>query len=501
MSQFLFDLTPENLVPKRRIWKVSELTSRIRDLLEGEFPEIWVEGEVSNFHAAQSGHLYFTLKDPKAQLKCVCFRDQLRGLKFRPEDGLQVTVRGGLSIYDVRGEYQLYVTQIEPVGLGALQLAFEQLKKRLEAEGLFDAARKKPLPMLPRRIGVVTSPAGAAVRDIVRVLRRRFPNACVQIFPVKVQGDGAAKEIVAALKFFNRVAAVDVLILARGGGSLEDLWAFNEEVVAREIAASLIPIITGVGHETDFTIADFVADLRAPTPSAAAEIVVRTRQELEGRIAELQRSIVQRTRYLMSEWRHRVRDLEVHRGFRQVELILRRRRQEVDECTSTLADCLRAQFKLAHRRLTLSSARIASFDLRRRAESFRLRLARRSADLRGALERAVARKRRRFTIAQVRVASLDLRARIARLRRRLERAADDLRTRENQLMSAKRRRLEAADVRLRERSPFVLLERGYAIAYDANGRVLRSPGQVALGEDIAVRLARGEIGARVTKKP
>jgi exodeoxyribonuclease VII large subunit len=500
MSQFLFDLSPENLVPKRRIWKVSELTARIRDLLEDEFPEIWVEGEVSNLHAAQSGHLYFTLKDAKSQLKCVCFRDQLRGLKFRPEDGLQVTVRGGLSIYDARGEYQIYVSQIEPVGLGALQLAFEQLKKRLEAEGLFDASRKKALPMLPRRIGVVTSPTGAAVRDIVRVLRRRFPNACVQIYPVKVQGEGAAKEIVAGLKYFNVALSVDVLILARGGGSLEDLWSFNDEIVARAIFESLIPIITGVGHETDFTIADFVADLRAPTPSAAAEIVVKTRHELDGRIAELQRHVVHRTRYLMSEWRHRVRDLEVHRGFRQVELILRRRRQEVDEYTSTLADGLRARLKQTHRRLTISSARVASFDLRGRAEAFRLRLARRSADLRGALERAVARKRRRFAMAEVRVASLDLRARVGRLRRRLERTADDLRARIDRAMTTTRRRLEAADVRLRERSPFALLERGYAIAYDANGRVLRSPEQVAVGEDIAVRLARGEIGARVTKK-
>ncbi len=500
MSQFLFDLSPENLVPKRRIWKVSELTARIRDLLEEEFPEIWVEGEVSNYHAAQSGHLYFTLKDAKSQLKCVCFRDQLRGLKFRPEDGLHVTARGGLSIYDARGEYQLYVTQIEPVGLGALQLAFEQLKKRLEAEGLFDAARKKPLPMLPRRIGVVTSPTGAAVRDIVRVLRRRFPNACVQIYPVKVQGEGAAKEIVAGLKYFNVTASVDVLILARGGGSLEDLWSFNEEIVAREIAASLIPIITGVGHETDFTIADFVADLRAPTPSAAAEIVVRTRFELDGRIAELQRCVVQRTRYLMSEWRHRVRDLEVHRGFRQVELILRRRRQEVDEFTGTLADGLRARLKHTHRRLTVSSARIASFDLRGRAESFRLRLARRSGDLRGALERAVARKRRRFATAEVRVASLDLRARLGRLRRRFEKSSSELQLRIDRRLVAQRRRLEAAALRLNERSPFALLERGYAIAYDAAGKVLRSPDQVATGDDIAVRLARGQIAARVTKK-
>ena len=500
MSQFLFDLSPENLVPKRRIWKVSELTARIRELLEDEFPEIWVEGEVSNYHAAQSGHLYFTLKDAKSQLKCVCFRDQLRGLKFRPEDGLQVTVRGGLSTYDARGEYQIYVTQIEPVGLGALQLAFEQLKKRLEAEGLFDKARKRPLPMLPRRIGVVTSPTGAAVRDIVRVLRRRFPNACVQIYPVKVQGEGAAKEIVAGLKYFNATASVDVLILARGGGSLEDLWSFNEEIVAREIFASLIPIITGVGHETDFTIADFVADVRAPTPSAAAEIVVSTRHELDSRIAELQRRALQRTRYLMSEWRHRVRDLEVHRGFRQVELILRRRRQEVDEFTSTLADGLRARLKQTHRRLTVSSARVASFDLRGRAEAFRLRLARSSADLRGALERAVARKRRRFAVAEVRVASLDLRARLGRLRRRFEQSSSELRVRMDRWLVAQRRRLETGELRLNERSPFELLKRGYAIAYDASGKVLRSPAQVALGDDIAVRLARGEIGARVTKK-
>jgi len=500
MSQSLFDFAPENLMPQRRVWKVSEITARLRDLLEGEFPEIWVEGEVSNFHTAQSGHLYFTLKDPKAQLKCVCFRDQLRGIKFRPEDGLQVTVRGGLSIYDVRGEYQLYVTMIEPVGLGALQLAFEQLKKRLEAEGLFDSARKKPLPMLPRRIGVVTSPTGAAVRDIVRVLSRRFPKACVQIFPVKVQGDGAAKEIVNGLKYFNRVANVDVLILARGGGSLEDLWAFNEEIVAREIAASLIPIITGVGHETDFTIADFVADLRAPTPSAAAEIVVATRQELEKHIGDLQRRVLDRTRFLLSEWRHRVRDLEVHRGFRQAELILRRRHQQVDELTAAMAGGLQARLKLAHRRLTHASARVASFDLRRYAEAFRLRLARCSTDLRSALERAVALKRRRFTIAQVRVASLDLRARVAGMRRRLERSTDDLRARIDRLMAAQRRRWEADELRLRERDPLALLARGYAIAYDAEGRVLRSSDQVALGDDIAVRLAKGQLNARVTKR-
>ena len=284
MSQtLLFDL-----VPQRRVWKVSEITQQIGNLLEGAFQDVWIEGEVSNFRPAQSGHLYFTLKDSRSQIRCVCFRDEARLLKFRPDDGLHVTLRGALGVYEPRGEYQIYVSHIEPVGLGALQLAFEQLKKQLQAEGLFDQARKKPLPVLPLCIGVISSPAGAAIRDILRVLKRRFANLHVQLYPVRVQGDGAAGDIVAALRHFNRVKFAEVLILARGGGSLEDLWAFNEEIVARAIFESVIPVITGVGHETDFTIADFVADLRAPTPSAAAEIVVRSRQEFERHIAEYQ---------------------------------------------------------------------------------------------------------------------------------------------------------------------------------------------------------------------
>jgi len=268
-----------NLVPDRKVWTVSQLTARIRDLLEAEFDDVWIAGEISNTHASQAGHIYFTLKDEKSQIRCACFRDKLRGIKFRPEDGLNVTVRGSISIYEARGEYQVYVTQIEPIGLGALQLAFEQLKARLEAEGLFDDERKKPLPLLPRRIGLVTSPTGAAVRDVLRILKRRFPNVYVLLYPVRVQGEEAAGEIAAALKYFGREQAADVLLLVRGGGSLEDLWAFNEEQVARAIAACPIPVITGIGHETDFTIADFVADVRASTPSNAAEIVVRARHE------------------------------------------------------------------------------------------------------------------------------------------------------------------------------------------------------------------------------
>ena len=224
-----------NLVPERRVWSVSELTARVRDLLARNFTDIWVQGEISNCREAQSGHIYCTLKDERAQVRCVCFKNQLRGMKFRPEDGLHVTVRGSISVYEARGEYQIYVEHIEPVGLGALQLAFEQLKKRLEAEGLFAAERKKPLPLLPSRIGLITSPRGAAVRDFVRILRRRFHNVHLTVYPVRVQGEGAAGEIARAVQFFNRKLPVDVLILARGGGSLEDLWAFNEEVVARAI--------------------------------------------------------------------------------------------------------------------------------------------------------------------------------------------------------------------------------------------------------------------------
>ncbi|MFZ0885616.1 MAG: exodeoxyribonuclease VII large subunit [Candidatus Acidiferrales bacterium] len=489
-----------NLMPERRTWKVSELTAHIREMLESALPDVWVEGEVSNCHAAQSGHCYFTLKDAKAQIRCVCFRDQMRGLKFKPEDGLHISVRGALSVYDARGEYQIYVTNIEPVGLGALQLAFEQLKKKLHAEGLFDQARKKPLPVLPRCIGVVTSPTGAAIRDILRVLRRRFPNAQVSVYPAKVQGTGAAAEIVQGLQYFNRAQSVDVLILARGGGSLEDLWAFNEEVLARAIFASEIPVITGVGHETDFTIADFVADLRAPTPSAAAEIVVKSREEFERHIAEHQRHLIQQMRYRFSQWRHRVRDLQTHRGFRELERVLRARRQQLDEMSNSLAIGLRLRLAMARQRITEANAHVASFDLRARATVLRRHIAQQRGSLSAALDRVVARKHRHLNVVQMRFATLDLRARVGALRRRWERDTAELQVKLDRALIAKRRKLEAAFTRLEERSPFRILERGYAIAYDASGKVLRSPDQVALGDDISVRVAQGELGATVRRK-
>jgi len=487
-------------MPERHIWKVSELTERIGELLEGEFPDAWIEGEVSNCHAAQSGHLYFTLKDARAQIRCVCFRDQARGLKFSPEDGLHITVRGSLGVYEPRGEYQVYVSYIEPVGLGALQLAFEQLKRKLQEEGLFDEERKRELPALPRCIGVVTSPTGAAIRDILRVLKRRFANLRVQLYPVKVQGEGAAQEIAAAVRYFNSARTADVLIVARGGGSLEDLWAFNEEIVARAIAASEIPVITGVGHETDFTVADFVADVRAPTPSAAAEIVVRSRQEFERHIAEHRQRLIDLMRYLLSERRHRLRDAQGHRGFRQLEMLVRRRRQQVDEASTLLAGAARLRLAASRERLTRAGAQVASLDLRSRAEILRRRIEQQRGRLGAALGRVVMRKRRGFTAVELRFAGLDLRGRAVGLRHRLERASGDLRVRIEKLLAAKSRALETAALRRDERSPFRLLERGYAIAYDAAGKVLRSLGQVALGDGISVRLARGRLDATVRRK-
>jgi exodeoxyribonuclease VII large subunit len=262
------------------VLSVSELTQLIKFQLEQSFDYLWVEGEISNFRIPSSGHFYFTLKDEKSQIRAVMFKSQNRSLEFEPKDGLSVICRGRLNIYETRGEYQLILDYLEPKGLGSLQLAFEQLKERLAEEGLFDPAHKKLLPLLPRKIGIITSPTGAVIRDILNIIERRFANVEILICPVKVQGEGAAQEIVSALQELNQIPEIDVIILARGGGSIEDLWPFNEEIVARAIYCSEIPVISAVGHEIDFTIADFVADLRAPTPSAAAELVVRNKGDL-----------------------------------------------------------------------------------------------------------------------------------------------------------------------------------------------------------------------------
>ena len=445
----LFDLAPE-----RHIWKVSELTERIGDLLEGAFRDVWIEGEVSNYHAAQSGHLYFTLKDARSQIRCVCFRDQVRGLKFRPEDGLHITVRGSLGVYEPRGEYQVYVSHIEPVGLGALQLAFEQLKKKLQDEGLFDEARKKPLPVLPRCIGVVTSPTGAAIRDILRVLKRRFANVHVQLYPVKVQGEAAAAEIVAALRYFNRAKIADVLIVARGGGSLEDLWSFNEEIVARAIAACEVPVITGIGHETDFTIADFVADLRAPTPSAAAELVIRSRVEIESQAEAVRERLVRAMERRLLEARNALMERAQDGAFARMMDLIRQRQQKVDDLTYRLERGERQKLELTRRRWETLAAAVRHYDLRRVL-----------AGIRGELEAGTA-------------------AMAAAMR--------------NQLLQ-KKVRMERMGRALETLSPLAILERGYALVFDGAGELVKDAALVKPGDEIRARVARGEIAAVVKK--
>jgi exodeoxyribonuclease VII large subunit len=290
-----------------RVYSVSELTREIKETLEENFPRVWVQGEISNCHLHSSGHLYFTLKDERSQIRAVMFRSQVRQLAFEPENGMHVLCLGRVGVYEARGEYQLYLDFLEPRGLGALQKAFEQLKARLQEEGLFDPARKRPLPFLPRRIGIVTSPTGAVIRDMLHVLGRRFPNLHVLLRPAKVQGEGAAQEIVEGIEDLNGFPGVDLIVVARGGGSLEDLWAFNEEIVARAIAGSAIPVVSAVGHEVDYTIADFVADLRAPTPSAAAELIVPVKREIQIQLADLRENLTRCSGRLLRDRRDELR--------------------------------------------------------------------------------------------------------------------------------------------------------------------------------------------------
>src|SRR5947209_515683 len=316
--------------PTRRIWRVADLVSAVRTTVERGYTDVWVEGEISNFRPSESGHLYFTLKDGDAQLRIVMFRSQARLLRFRPENGMQIIARGRVTIYDARGELQLSAEFLEPVGAGALQLAFEQLKNRLAQEGLFDAARRKPIPPLPRRIGIVTSPRGAALQDMLNVLGRRHENVGILIYPAQVQGETAATEVGAAIRYFNRAKNVDVIIIARGGGSLEDLAAFNDEGLARTIAASTLPVISAVGHETDFTIADFVADLRAPTPSAAAELVIESKHRLAEHVAHLHQRLHRATRYHLLTAKQQLSELSQHGAFARIQDVISRRAQRLE---------------------------------------------------------------------------------------------------------------------------------------------------------------------------
>src|SRR5579862_7729028 len=319
--------------PVRKTYRVGELNSSIRDLLGSEFDDIWVAGEISGTRTVSSGHCYFTLKDHDAQLRCVCFRASLRYLKFKPQDGIAVLARGRIDVYETRGEYQLQVELLEPQGHGVLQFAFEQLKKKLAAEGLFESSRKRPIPRLPRRIGIVTSPSGAVIRDITQILSRRFPGLHIRLYPAAVQGEGSIDAVVRALEYFSQSGWADVVILARGGGSLEDLWTFNEEAVARAIAASRAPVISAIGHETDFTIADFVADLRAPTPSAAAELVICTREQLLDQIAALEHKMAQLARYRLAMAARRLHQQGVERVSALLHRGVGRLQQRIDDLT------------------------------------------------------------------------------------------------------------------------------------------------------------------------
>jgi len=437
----------------RKIWTVTELNRAAGELLEEAFPRVWVAGEISNWKVYSSGHAYFSLKDEGGQISAVLFRASSKGLRFEPRDGLAALALGRVGLYSQRGQYQLIVDEIEPRGKGALQLAFEQLREKLEKEGLFDAARKRPLPALPRTVGVVTSPTGAVIRDILTVLGRRFANLRVLLNPVRVQGEGAAAEIAAAIAELNRRGDVDVLIVGRGGGSMEDLWAFNEEVVARAIAASRIPVISAVGHETDFTIADFVADLRAPTPSAAAELVVESKEALEARI----------------------------------EALARRLRSAVD------ADLGRAR----HRLDALAVRRMIS-DGRRRL----LDLAQRLDGLEGALRRAgddaLAARRRVLERLAGALSHLSPRGRWQLLRARLAPARARLVAAGGRAVSARREQVAAATGRLEALSPLGVLGRGYSICRRLPGlEIVTDAAAVAAGADVEVLLRRGALRATV----
>jgi exodeoxyribonuclease VII large subunit len=435
--------------PQRRIVSVSELTAAIRGLLETGFGDIWVDGEISNCRLWNTGHRYFTLKDSGAQIKAVMFRSAVRYLTFKPEDGLRVIARGRLGVYEPKGEYQFVCEHLEPHGLGALQLAFEQLKKKLQAEGLFDAGRKRPLPALPRKIGIVTSLDGAAIRDIIKVLRRRHPSAHLVIRPARVQGDGAAADLAQALRAIVKVPGVHVVIAGRGGGSLEDLQACNSEIVARAIAASPVPIISAVGHETDVTIADFVADLRAPTPSAAAEMVVAAKDEFFGRIDRLSQRLGAVMRTALERRRASVHALTSRRGLAGWAARLGMRGRHAAELTHHL------------RRAVLA------------------RLARRDREYRGLRQRLEAHDfRRRLAGIRGRLGAADGRLRAAGVRGR-ERADS---------------RFRVLAGRLETLSPLAVLARGYAVCWNADRTmIIRRATDVEAGERVRVTLQHGEI--------
>lgn len=441
--------------PERRVWKVRDLVAAVRTHIEREYSDAWVEGEISNFRAPESGHLYFTLKDGNAQIRVVMFRSSARLLRFRPADGLQVVVRGRITVYEDRGELQISAEFIEPKGAGSLQLAFEQLKAKLEAEGLFAAERKKPIPPLPSRIGIITSAQAAALRDILNILQRRHRSVNVLIFPAQVQGDAAPSEVAAGVRHFNQHDQVEVIIIARGGGSAEDLASFNNEGLARAVAASAIPVISAVGHETDFTIVDFVADLRAPTPSAAAELVIRSRQEIEENAAALHERLSRAMRYRLLIGRQALTELAQHGAFARIMEVIRQRQQKLDDLTHRMELAERLLLEQMRRRWETTSAAVRHYDLR-------LVLSGMSKELDSKTNALVAATRN--------------------------------------MMLQHRVRTERLDTVLRSLSPLAILDRGYALVFDAEGKLLKDGRAVDIGDQISARLAHGKLHAAVTRK-
>ncbi|HEY7253533.1 MAG TPA: exodeoxyribonuclease VII large subunit [Methylomirabilota bacterium] len=440
---------------ERVVCTVSELVMRIKETLEDRFPAVWVEGEISNLRTPSSGHAYFTLKDDAAQLRCVLFRSRGRRVAFQPEDGMQVLAFGGLDVYAARGEYQLIVELLEPKGVGALQLAFEQLKRKLEAEGLFEAGRKRALPPFPRTIGIVTSPTGAAIRDMLHVIDRRFADLRVLITPVRVQGEEASGEIVRALRDLQEVPDLDVVIVGRGGGSIEDLWAFNDERVARAISGCRVPVISAVGHETDFTIADFVADLRAPTPSAAAEVVVREKLHVVRALGETYEALKQAMAFRLRRERERLDGLGRRRVLTDAARALRDLHRRLDELTTRLALGARHQRRSGVHRLSLARNALRSLNPVARIANGTVVL----SQLRGRLASAGA-----------------YRVKIAR------------------------HRFDAAVGQLDSLSPLAVLGRGYSLTrLLPSGAIVRSAAQTRPGDAIEILLRQGALDARVER--
>jgi exodeoxyribonuclease VII large subunit len=447
MEQGTFSFT------ERPVLTVSDVSERIKIVLEDTFFDIWVEGELSNLRMPSSGHMYLTLKDEHSQLRAVLFKMQRRYLRFDPKDGMLVIARGRIALYEPRGEYQLVIDYMEPKGIGALQIAFEQLKARLAQAGLFDLARKRPLPVLPRVIGMVTSPSGAVIHDMLQILRRRFANLQVCLYPVRVQGDGAAEEIARGVEALNRYPGIDVIIVARGGGSLEDLWAFNEETVARAIYASEIPVISAIGHEIDYTIADFVADVRAPTPSAAAELVIRQKAELHAELQVAAQRLKRAVSHRLDAWRARLDACRQRRVLKDPWAPLGTLEQRLDELSARLVRAIRNQVRLSQEGLERCEAAITHLSPLLEVGLGRERLT--------ALER-------RLIVAQ---------------------ASGVRRERED---------LERLTATLQALSPLAVLARGYSICrHQSDGEVIREAHAVTPGMPIAITLWQGSLQCTV----